>query len=75
MPPALAIIPDPAAPVVLTADGLTMLRLQIVGRFDTKGWGVSTPGLHFLPWGIALSMATLAYYCRRRGRGPTSRSG
>ena len=70
VPPALAIVPATVMSVALSVGGLTMLRLHAAERFDAAGWGAGVPGLLFLPWGVALGLATLAYYLRRRGERP-----
>ncbi len=69
VPPALAIVPATLVSVALTAGGLTMFRLQAAGSFDGTGWGAGAPTLLFLPWGVALGLATLAYHQRRSGSG------
>lgn len=46
--------------VVWTASGASPITA------DT--WGSGLPGLSWLPWGLALCVATYAYYLRRRGR-------
>ena len=67
VPPALAIVPASVASAVLITGGLAIWRMVIAeGIGDSAGWGAVVPGLVFLPWGIALGLATLAYYYRRR---------
>ena len=69
VPPALAIVPASVASAVLTTGGLAIWRMVIAeGIDDSAGWGAVVPGLAFLPWGLTLGLATLAYYYRRRGR-------
>jgi hypothetical protein len=69
VPPGLAIVPATVASVVLTTGGLTIWRMVIAeGIGAAAGLGGLAPGLAFLPWGLTLGLATLAYYYRRRGR-------
>jgi len=66
VPPALAIVPASLMSVALTVGGLTLVRLQAAGAFAGSGWAVAIPNLAFLPWGIALGLATVAYARRRQ---------
>ncbi|MBB6733957.1 hypothetical protein H7C18_23820 [Cohnella sp. CBP 2801] len=69
VPPALAIVPAALASVMIAVTGI-----QVAGQFLFEpaivglGWGASTPLLLLPVWGVALGIATIAYYYRRRGR-------
>jgi hypothetical protein len=69
VPPVLAIVPASIAAILLTIDGLAIWRIWLTGgpSLLEDGWGTVTPALVFMPWGIALGLATYAYYERRRG--------
>jgi hypothetical protein len=68
VPPALAIIPATLAAVALTVGGFSLYRTWLVTGPPVAGagWGAYLPPLLFLPWGIALGLATVAYAERRR---------
>jgi hypothetical protein len=72
VPPALAIAPATLVSLAVTVAGLAMLRVAATDGmgFDlgASSWGPGGPVLLWLPWGIALGAATLAYHLRRRGR-------
>lgn len=72
VPPALAIVPGGLVAVILIMAGIRMYGFfipeLIQGRFDAANWAVSTPIFFFLPWGLSLGLATLAYYYRRQDR-------
>lgn len=72
VPPALAVLPATVAAVALTGGGLAIWRMIAGGAFGdvdwAADWGAGPPVLLFLPWGVALGLATLAYQERRRGR-------
>jgi hypothetical protein len=65
-----AAIPATLASALMTLAGLKMSPHIISGFLDGSithhNWGISGPGLFWLPWGISLGAATLAYYLRRR---------
>jgi hypothetical protein len=69
VPPAVAVVPAAIASAVLIAGGLGLWRTVI-------SQGLANPGdvpalatvLAFLPWGITLALATLAYVERRRAQ-------
>ena len=63
MPLTLAVVPATAVSVAVTVAGLAIARWAIVDRTITGG---GAPGLLWLPWGLALGVATLAYRQRRR---------
>jgi hypothetical protein len=63
VPVALAVVPASVVTVAVITAGLTMYRLIIIDGLPVTGSGA--PGLLWLPWGIALGLATLAYRRRR----------
>lgn len=79
VPVSLAVVPASVVSVAVTIAGLVIVRLAIAdGTVDPT----AAPGLLWLPWGIALGVATYAYAERRRassgrvgaegpGEGPT----
>jgi hypothetical protein len=75
IPRRLATVPATAAAVILTGAGFTMWRAltaaAVTGQadgtaFDGANWAAWAGNLIWLPWGIALGVATWAYH-RRRG--------
>ncbi len=76
VPPALAIIPAALVSVIITAAGLNFIGLFTfnvsenlpTGVFKDGNWAAIAPEMFWPLWGIALGLATLAYYYRRRGR-------
>lgn len=76
VPPLLAIVPASVVATFTAAAGVMEIRLLFVVGFDTREWGITGPSLLWPLWGIALGIATYAYYlrrrgvCRRCGRGP-----
>ncbi|MFE5864527.1 NYN domain-containing protein [Streptomyces virginiae] len=60
---ATAIVPALLVAVVLIPGGLQMIR----GGDQPFGWGTNYPAMLWVPWGVALGIATLGYYLRRRG--------
>lgn len=75
VPPALAIVPASLVSVLVTTAGLMFVRLTLFGTFSLgeraltldENWAALAPELLWPIWGVALGMATLAYYYRRRG--------
>jgi hypothetical protein len=71
VPPALAIVPATLVSVAVTVASLSIWREAAAEGFDrdlwADGWGPGGPILFWLPWGVALGLATLAYHLRRRG--------
>ncbi len=61
VPVLLAVIPGTVMSVMITVAGLSVLRFALQGGLT----GAGVPGLLWLPWGIALGLATYAYYQRR----------
>ncbi len=72
VPPVLAIVPATVASTALIVGGLAIWRMAASGSltvFDSAvDWGAVPPALLFLPWGVALGLATLAYAHRRRAQ-------
>lgn len=67
VPPALAVIPAAIASAVLITGGWGLWRMVVSdGLAGPAAIPTLVPGLAFLPWGIALGLATLAYHERRR---------
>lgn len=73
VPPALAIVPAAIVSVLVTSAGLMFVRLTLSGAIGElfpfvgdENWAALAPELLWPFWGIALAMATLAYYYRRR---------
>jgi len=70
VPVSLAVVPASLVSVAVTIAGLVVIRFAIQ---DGTVAGTAAPGLLWLPWGVALGVATFAYAERRRaaeGRGP-----
>lgn len=69
VPPALAIVPATIVAILVTNAGLTFWRRALVetGTFALLGgnWAALGPELLWPLWGVALGVATLAYYLRR----------
>lgn len=72
VPPAVAIIPAGLVAILVTEAGLMFVRLTLNGTFDEEfsggNWATVGPELTWPVWGVALGLATLAYYFRRRGQ-------
>ncbi|MEN1937460.1 hypothetical protein AAIE21_18195 [Paenibacillus sp. 102] len=66
------VIPATCASTLITLAGLKISPILIFRIFDGSinagNWGELGPSLFWLPWGIALGLATIAYYQRRRGQ-------
>lgn len=71
VPIGLAVVPASIVSVLVFTGGLGMYLLASRADggipFDAESWGAVGPGLLWPLWGIALALATLAYYLRRRG--------
>ncbi|WP_190232741.1 hypothetical protein [Streptomyces avicenniae] len=69
VPVTLATIPASVVAVLTTIAGVMYIRLHLTGAFDNPrgDWGASVPETIWPVWGVALGLATLAYYLRRRG--------
>jgi hypothetical protein len=72
VPLALAVIPASLISTLITSAGVMFIRLALTGVFE-QFFGPGNPATYapellWPLWGVALGMATLAYYYRRRGR-------
>ncbi|WP_257352302.1 hypothetical protein [Pseudalkalibacillus decolorationis] len=68
------VAPATLASAIITIAGLK-ISIQIISglvngsvTITSDNWGEFGPTLFWLPWGVSLGVATLAYYIRRRGR-------
>ncbi|MBE3558313.1 MAG: hypothetical protein IMW89_03705 [Ktedonobacteraceae bacterium] len=77
VPVLLAVLPASLVAIAVTAAGFVftysfiavMLHLvPVEGIFVGQLWGAVGPTLLWIPWGVALGLATIAYAYRRRGR-------
>ena len=66
VPVLLAVVPGLTMSVVITIAGATVMRFAVQDAFDDGIDGAVVPGLLWLPWGLALGVATLAYWRRRQ---------
>jgi hypothetical protein len=77
VPILLAVMPASIVAIAITAAGLGFtfaffaVQLQLVPAegdlFNINNiWGTIGPMLLWIPWGVALGLATIAYYYRRR---------
>jgi len=73
--PRTAIIPASLVAILITSAGLMNVRWLIIGRFrlEEETWGLFLPQLFWPLWGVALAVATVAYYLRRRAACPHCR--
>ncbi|SHN42457.1 hypothetical protein [Cryptosporangium aurantiacum] len=62
VPALLAVVPATVVALAVSVAGLTVLRYAFTDGLT----GAGVPGLLWLPWGVALGIATFAYYQRRR---------
>ncbi|MGC5015149.1 hypothetical protein ACLQ2R_30675 [Streptosporangium sp. DT93] len=67
VPVTMAVIPATVVTVAVTVAGLAVWRWAILGGGIN---GSAAPGLLWVPWGVALGVATLAYRQRRRNTCP-----
>jgi hypothetical protein len=79
VPPALAIVPATLVAILVTTAGLMFVRLTLLGQIGAlftfvgdDDWAALAPELLWPLWGVALALATLAYFYRRRGSCPRS---
>ncbi|CAH2717054.1 hypothetical protein BACCIP111895_04243 [Neobacillus rhizosphaerae] len=77
VPIMLAVIPASIVAIAVTAAGFVFtfgifaMALQLVPMDNillSQGWGAMGPMIFWVPWGVALGLAAIAYYYRRRGR-------
>ena len=66
VPLATAIAPAAFVAALVTSAGFGVVR-SVAATGLKGGWGARGPGLLWPLWGLALGVATLAYYYRRRG--------
>lgn len=68
----LVVIPATSVSVIIFLTGLKVspqvVMMIINGEITMKNWGEMVPTLSWLPWGLSLGIATIAYYLRRRSR-------
>ncbi|MFE0149462.1 hypothetical protein ACFWY5_20095 [Nonomuraea sp. NPDC059007] len=62
VPEAMAVVPASLVSVALTVTGVTSWSGLLAGDMD---WSVGGVGLFFLPWGLSLGVATVAYHYTR----------
>ncbi|MFK9092779.1 hypothetical protein [Bacillus salipaludis] len=77
VPIMLAVIPASIVAIAVTAAGFVFTFGIIVEALHpvalgnilhSQGWGAMGPMIFWVPWGVALGLAAIAYYYRRRGR-------
>ncbi|MBS4214032.1 hypothetical protein [Neobacillus rhizophilus] len=77
VPIMLAVIPASIVAIAVTAAGFvftfgiiaTALHLGPMDNIlHSQGWGAMGPMIFWVPWGVALGLAAIAYYYRRRSR-------
>ena len=74
IPMAVVVVPAALATILIVTAATSLMRFSLNVSLDRvpeatpdiAGWGASTPGLLWLPWGLALAAATYAYSRRRR---------
>lgn len=68
----IVVAPATLISAIITLTGLKfspqIISMMINGTITIENWGKLVPFLSWLPWGISLGIAILAYYLRRRGR-------
>jgi hypothetical protein len=62
VPPALAVVPASIVAIVLIPAGVMNVRMEVT----RESWGINGPGILWIVWGLALGVAALVYYLRRR---------
>ncbi|MBS4189679.1 hypothetical protein KHA94_05570 [Bacillus sp. FJAT-49705] len=66
------VVPAILMSAIITITGIKLspqfIYMIVNGSINHENWGEFVPFLFWLPWGISLGIATLAYYLRRRGR-------
>jgi hypothetical protein len=65
-----AVVPAVWATAVVSQAGLRVVVWTVTGEepITADNWGMGAPGLFWLPWGLTLGAATIAYHHRRRGK-------
>ncbi|MFC0469295.1 hypothetical protein ACFFHM_01760 [Halalkalibacter kiskunsagensis] len=65
-------VPAMLMSTIITITGLKLspqiIFMMVNGSITNENWGQFVPFLFWLPWGISLGIAILAYYLKRRGR-------
>ena len=64
VPPMLAVVPASIVSVALIVAGSRIFTI-LPGGQELEGWGPGLPAYFWLPWGLALAVATFAYQRRR----------
>jgi hypothetical protein len=68
----IVLVPATLISAIITITGLKLspqiIYMMVNGTITIENWGELVPFLSWLPWGISLGIAILAYYLRRRGR-------
>lgn len=66
------LVPATLMSAIITLTGLKLspqiILMMVDGSITNENWGQFVPFLSWLPWGISLGIASLAYYVKRRGR-------
>jgi hypothetical protein len=71
VPIGLAVIPASVVSVLLAGGGVSLIKGAIAeDMFSWDEWAAVGPTFFLPVWGIALAVATLGYYLRRRGQCP-----
>ena len=77
VPVMLAVIPASIVAIAVTAAGLvftfsffaeTFHLMPVDNLLISQDWGIVGPMIFWGPWGVALGLAAISYYYRRRGR-------
>ncbi|RIQ20718.1 hypothetical protein [Jiangella rhizosphaerae] len=68
VPVGLAVAPASVVAALVTSGGLGLIKAGIAdSTFTSDDWAAVGPALLWPLWGVALAVATLAYWLRRRG--------
>ncbi|MGE7766931.1 hypothetical protein [Peribacillus sp. NPDC096540] len=66
------VVPATLMSAIITITGIKLspqiIYMIVNGSITHENWGQFVPFLFWLPWGISLGIAILAYYLKRRGR-------
>ncbi|MGE7187024.1 hypothetical protein ACQKKK_24565 [Peribacillus sp. NPDC006672] len=66
------VVPATLMSAIITITGIKLspqiIYMIVNGSITRENWGQFVPFLFWLPWGISLGIAILAYYLKRRGR-------
>ncbi|RDU38195.1 hypothetical protein DRW41_01095 [Neobacillus piezotolerans] len=77
VPIMLAVIPASIVAIAITAAGFVFTSgifamafhlTSMENSLHSQGWGPMGPMIFWVPWGVALGLAAIAYYYRRRGQ-------